>query len=156
MQIADLSPDFIAIAVVAASAFYGMIWGAAGVRTLGLAAVAAGLAVQQLSPMVHVHTPAWIIALGLFALVLVLFMLTTERPHRHGRTLVALFAGALAGAVVVACGATALPADSQKWLMSNSLLMMEISTFHWQILGAGLALGILIPAMYRRPRRDHH
>lgn len=155
MQLANFSPDVIAIAVVGASAFYGLLWGAAGVRMLLLGSVASGLAVQQLAPMVHFN-PTWAVALGLFALILLMLMLTTERPHRHGRALVALVSGALAGAVVVACGAAALPADAQKWLMSNSLLMMEATTFHWQILAAGLALGVLVPLLYRKPRRDHH
>ena len=155
MQLSNLSPDFIAIAVLAASAFYGLLWGAAGVRVLVLGSVAAGLAVEQLAPMVHVG-PAWALALGMFALVLVLLMLTTERPHRHGRGMVALVGGALAGAVVVVCAVTALHADSQKWLMSGSLIMTELSTFHWQILAGGLLIGILIPLLYHKPKRDHH
>lgn len=155
MQLASLSPDFIAIAVVAASAFYGLLWGAAGVRILLLGSVASGLAVQQLAPLVRFN-PAWAVALGLFAIILLMLMFTTERPHRHGRALVALVSGALAGGVVVACASAALPAEAQKWLMSNSLLMMEATTFHWQILAAGLGLGVLIPVLYRKPRRDHH
>lgn len=155
-QLSNLSPDVIAIAAVVASAVYGMLWGAAGVRVLILASIAAGLAVQQLGPMVHVAAPAWAVALGLFALVLLLFMLTTERPHRHGRALAALVGGALAGAVVVACAASALPPEAQKWLMGSSLLMMEAATFHWQILAAGLALGVVMPLLYRRPHRSHH
>lgn len=155
MQLANLSPDFIALAVLGFSAFYGMAWGAAGVRALLLGSVASGLAVQQLAPMIHIN-PAWGIALGLFALILLLLMFGTERPHRHGRSLVAFIGGALAGAVVVACAISALPPDSQKWLMSGSLIMMEITTFHWQILAGGLVLGILIPLLYRKPRRDHH
>jgi hypothetical protein len=155
MQLASLSPDVIAIAVLGFSAFYGMVWGAPGVRALVLGSVASGLAVQQLAPMIHAN-PAWAVALGLFALILLLLIFSTERPHRHGRSLVAFVGGALAGAVVVACAISALPADSQKWLMSGSLIMMEITTFHWQILAGGLVLGILIPALYKKPRRDHH
>src|SRR5438309_1177940 len=115
MQLSNFSPDIIAIAALAGSAMYGLIWGAAGVRMLILGSVAAGLTVQQLAPMLH-YDPAWAVALVLFVLVLMLLMLTTERPHKHGRSLVAFVCGALAGAVVVACAVTALPADSQKWL----------------------------------------
>lgn len=156
MQFANLSPDIITLAILAASAVYGAFRGAGGVRILILAAGAGWVAATQLSSLVGQVGPAGGTQVGLLAVVVLAFALTQHAPARHGSTMVAAIGGIVGGILILSTVLSVVPPASQKWLTAHSFAMLEIQTFQQPILIGALAVGVVIPLLYHRRPRSHH
>jgi uncharacterized membrane protein YeaQ/YmgE (transglycosylase-associated protein family) len=156
MQLTNLSPDIVALAVLAGSAFYGAFRGAGGVRILILGAAAGWVAATQLAGSIGSVGPAGTTQVGLLAAVVLAFALTQHGPVRHGSTMVAVVGGIVGGILLLSAGLSVVPTASQKWLTAHSFAMLEVQTFQQPILIGALVVGVLIPILYHRRPRSHH
>ena len=90
ISLAHLSPDVIALAIVAGGAVYGVFRGAPGVRIAILAPPAGYVAATELSSWVPSQSkiPAGTTQVIILALVVLAFALTQHHPARHGSAVV--------------------------------------------------------------------
>lgn len=157
MQLVNLSPDVIALAIIALCAVYSVMRGAGGVRVVILGAAAGQVAASQLGSLLPTSSGLpglWQVAV--MVVLLILLALTQHKPPRHGNTMMAGIAGAVAGIFAVGQGLAVVPSASQSWLTSHSFLLLEIQTFSQGVLIAGVVVAILIPFLYHRAPRNHH
>lgn len=163
MQVPALNITIVIIAILLATAVYGLLAGKQRLRILILSVYVGIVISDQLASTVAYRVPSLgedQIALLLFGLPIAIFGLVGiahSKDHDKGAFIANLIVGLLTGALIVTSAMHVLPVSQMSSLNNDSFLAMNLNQAYLWLLGLLPVVALLLGFMRAEPgKKSHH